>query len=106
MRARSLDDDDDEGEVEIEKTSAKSWRNVSKIKLRSGMHKIEGMSAMGTNVEVDIGVDKIYRGLMRAVEDKRRATIMFSKKSRAFLKVQNEGCCKRSGEDVLCDVWV
>ena len=43
--ARSLDDDDDEGEVEIEKTLAKSWRNVSRIESKGGMHNIEGMSA-------------------------------------------------------------
>ena len=45
MRNARLLDDDDDGEVEIEKMSAKSWRNVSKMESKGGMHNIEGMSA-------------------------------------------------------------
>ena len=83
--ARGLDDDDDESEVKIEETSAKSWRNVSKIESKSGLHNIKGMSARGMNVKDKIGVKKIYRGLMSMVEDQQRAVIMFSRKSRACL---------------------
>ena len=44
---------------------------------------------------------KKYQELMSMFKDQQRAVIMFSKKSRGFLRVWNERCCKRS-----CRSWV